>query len=437
MFPRFTAEGFGVPGLIAIIAITHVFVAHFAVGGGLYLVTTERLGHRLNRPGILDHARRHARFFVLLTLVFGALSGVAIWFVVGLASPDGIFELIRVFVWAWAAEWCFFLIELATAIVYYKTWDRLTPRDHMRVGWLYAGASIVTLLIINGILSFMLSPGRWVDTKSVWDGLFNPTYVPTTIMRLGACTFVAGCFALVTARAVSDDDDRTLLWSRSGRWIAVGLIVSLVGLLFTHAALPAGARDVLSRSMAGTKGGVPWLRTLWWLGGSALLIMLFAGIVLALRRPTRLPRGCAVVLVVLGFVGFGSAEAIREMLRKPFVIRDVVYANGIYVDDIERFRRDGFLSHTVDAPVLETGDRFAVGEAMYRHQCAVCHTRDGYRGLRGLLDGWNANRIGIFVDSLAKQKPGVPTIWSTMPPLVGDANEIRALRAWLEARAAK
>jgi hypothetical protein len=36
--------------LIAIIAITHVFISHFAVGGGLYLVFAERKGLR-KEPG--------------------------------------------------------------------------------------------------------------------------------------------------------------------------------------------------------------------------------------------------------------------------------------------------------------------------------------------------------------------------------------------------
>ena len=300
----------------------------------------------------------------MLTLVFGAISGVGIWFVVGLASPDGIFQLIRTFVWAWAAEWCFFLIELSAAIVYYKTWRRLSANDHMRVGWLYAIASIATLLIINGILSFMLTPGRWVETKNFWDGLFNPTYVPTSVMRIGACVFVAGCFALVTAGRETAED-RALLWGRAGRWVATGLLVSLVGLFLTRAALPPGARDLYSRSMNGARGGIPLMRTLWWTGGGALLLLLFSGIVLALRKPTRLPRVWIGALVLLAFYGFGSAEAVREMLRKPYIIRDVIYANGIHVDDVERFRRDGYLIHTPDAAVLETNDELRIGEVMF------------------------------------------------------------------------
>ncbi len=32
--------------LIAVIAVVHVYVAHFAVGGGLFLILTDMMGYR-------------------------------------------------------------------------------------------------------------------------------------------------------------------------------------------------------------------------------------------------------------------------------------------------------------------------------------------------------------------------------------------------------
>ncbi len=72
---------------IAVIAVLHVFVAHFAIGGGLFLVLTEKKGYRENSQQILDYTKKHAKFFMLLTLVFGAVSGVGIWFAISLISP--------------------------------------------------------------------------------------------------------------------------------------------------------------------------------------------------------------------------------------------------------------------------------------------------------------------------------------------------------------
>ena len=434
MFPRFTPEGVGLPGLIALIAVTHVFVAHFAVGAGLYLVRTERLGYRLARPGILRHAEKHTRFFVLLTLVFGALSGVGIWFVIGLAAPDSTFLLIRTFVWAWAAEWCFFVIELSAALVYYKTWRRLPAKDHMAIGWLYAVATLFTLLIINGILSFMLTPGAWVESHSFWDGLFNPTYLSTSIMRIGICILIAGAFALHTTNSNADDldeDDRRLLLMRAGRWIVVGLLVAAPMFFVAKTQFTPAITDLLDRSLRGAKGAVPLLGTLWRLGGLALGATLLAGLYLLTRRPARLPRFVPALVILLAFVGFGCAEYAREVLRKPFAVREVIYANGIHVNDVTRFRESGYLQHTQDADALASGDPLVIGEAMYRQQCSTCHTIDGYRGLRSRVSAWDENQVGVFTSVLSKQLPGERSIWAAMPPLVGDAEEVAALRAWL------
>ena len=51
------------------------------------------------------------------------------------------------------------MVELTTIAVYYYTWDRTTPKLHLRVGWVYAGASIATLVIISGNLSLTPTPG--------------------------------------------------------------------------------------------------------------------------------------------------------------------------------------------------------------------------------------------------------------------------------------
>jgi len=65
--------------LIALIAILHVFISHFAVGGGLYLVLAERMGLGAKNRAILDFTKGHAKFFLLVTLVLGGITGVGIW----------------------------------------------------------------------------------------------------------------------------------------------------------------------------------------------------------------------------------------------------------------------------------------------------------------------------------------------------------------------
>jgi len=121
--------------LIAVVAVLHVFVSHFAVGGGLWLVVSEARARRSGDRQLRAFVKRHSRFFMLLTLVFGAISGVGIWFTIALVSPQSVSALIHAYLWGWAIEWVFFFIEIAAALVYYYGWDRLDERTHELVGW--------------------------------------------------------------------------------------------------------------------------------------------------------------------------------------------------------------------------------------------------------------------------------------------------------------
>ena len=65
------------------------------------------------------------------------------------------------------------MIEIVAALVYYATWDKLDRRTHVKIAWIYAGAAYLSLVIINGIVTFMLTPGQWLATGDFWDGFFN------------------------------------------------------------------------------------------------------------------------------------------------------------------------------------------------------------------------------------------------------------------------
>ena len=60
--------GIGSGLIIGIVSVLHVFVAQFAVGGGIYLVWMERRAYRDGAPEILQWLERHTHFFLLLTI---------------------------------------------------------------------------------------------------------------------------------------------------------------------------------------------------------------------------------------------------------------------------------------------------------------------------------------------------------------------------------
>ena len=54
-------------------------LSEYFLGGGLFLVLTEAMVRRTGSRPLLTYLHRHTRFFLLLTMVFGGLSGVGIW----------------------------------------------------------------------------------------------------------------------------------------------------------------------------------------------------------------------------------------------------------------------------------------------------------------------------------------------------------------------
>ena len=86
-YPVWQLDFLGGGFLVVLIAVFHVYIAHFAVGGGLFLVLAERKAHRENNPAILDYVRKHARFFLVVTMVLGSITGVGIWFIISLLNP--------------------------------------------------------------------------------------------------------------------------------------------------------------------------------------------------------------------------------------------------------------------------------------------------------------------------------------------------------------
>lgn len=199
---------FGAGLLIALVAILHVFVSHFAVGGGLFLVVTERKARRNHDPALLDWLKAHTKFFVLVTVVFGAISGVGIWFTIGLISPMATANLIHIFVWGWAIEWVFFFIEITAALLYLYGWDKLQPGLHAWFGWIYFIAAYASLVIINGIVTFMLTSGSWTRNHEFWRGFFNPRYFPSLAFRTAIAFALAGIYALITASVQKDPSSR-------------------------------------------------------------------------------------------------------------------------------------------------------------------------------------------------------------------------------------
>jgi cytochrome d ubiquinol oxidase subunit I len=437
-YPVWDVSLIGSGWVIGLIAIFHIMISHFAVGGGFYLPFAERKALRENRQDWLEVIKVHSKFFLILTACFGAVSGVGIWFAIGLASPESTSTLIHNFVFGWAIEWCFFIIEIATGIVYYYTWDRIDPQLHLKLGWLYAASSWFTLVIINGILTFMLTPGAsWLavagtgqEASRFWNAFFNPTYWPSLILRTVICFALAGVWALITASRIdryekTELKEEVIRWST--RWIVPAFVLIPFVLLWYLAAVPETSRVIMQQGVATIGAGMFTQVT-----RAVLVTTMTSATILAViyflgwRNPRDFGMGHAAAVLFLALAATGSTEHAREMIRKPYTVGQHMYSNGVRKSDVAKFNQAGY---TTGSPWNH--GQMEKGEMMFRGQCMNCHTVDGYRAMRKLMQGRDKNAITRIVYMLHDDPKDSP-YRKFMPPVAGTKEEVDGLVDYLD-----
>jgi len=447
-YPFWEIPFLGSGWVIGIIAIFHVMISQFAVGGGLYLPMAERKAMRIADPELraawMKQIASHSKFFLILTGVFGTVSGVGIWFAIGLTHPEATSTLIHNFVFGWAMEWVFFLVELTTVAVYYYTWDRIDPKLHLTVGWVYAGASAATLIIINGILAFMLTPGdTWLavagtghEASKFWNAFFNPTYWPSLLLRTCVCCSLAGVWALITSSRIDSEKQPALKISKvkwSVRWLVPSFVAIPFLMIWYYMMVPSSQQALLSLGIdtinAGTFSTVTRM--------ALVIIVTSATIVgvayfLAYRNPLDFNLSHAMAILLLALMATGAGEYSREMLRKPYVIGHWMYSNGVRVPYVDRINHEGYLAKS-EWVWNNSASSYSRGEAIFRGECGSCHTMDGYRPMRQLLSGRDRANIGSFVTMLHDYKPDMP-YRRFMPPMAGTQQDINDLTDFLNAK---
>ncbi|MBD3404248.1 hypothetical protein GF420_15265 [candidate division GN15 bacterium] len=403
--------GYGV--LMAAISVLHVFLAHFAIGGGLYLVIAEISARKKNDRAMLDYLRSLSKFFVLATLVLGALTGVGIWFVIGLLSPAATDLLIHTFVWGWATEWTFFAIEIAAAIIYYYGFKTMSASNHIKIGWVYFVSAWLSLVVINGILAFMLTPGTWLETGSFWDGFFNPTYFSSLFFRTGVCILLAGLFAMLVASRERDGDFRARLIRYNAVWAVLGLAVMVPTFYWYWSAIPD---NVISTALEAMPTPIGALNSSFLYAGIIAVLVIVFGFLIPRKQHTVV----SAVILVLGLMYFGEFEWFRESIRKPYVVSGYMYGNGLELAQADTYGEDGLLAHLT----YKTDDP---GADLFNHSCRSCHTIDGYKPLGPAFDGMDEDFIAAMVR-------GTHHIKGNMPPFLGTDEEADMIAAYLYER---
>lgn len=417
--------------VLGIMASFHILPSHLSTSAMWFNIYIETKAYRENRPELLEFIKKYSLLLLVFAYVLGSLSGIGIWFSATVANPRGISGLIHNYVWGWATEWVFFIIEVTGIFIYYYTLGKVDRRTHLKIGWIFAIGSWTTMVIIVGILSFMLSPGKWPETGNFFDGFFNQTYWSQLFMRTALMFAIAGAYAIAVATRLSNHEVRRFVTRSAGLWGIAGLVIGVFLFAFYSVTLPEHSRQLDQLIVSsGLK------RTI-----TITLIVIFLYFIYSIIKPLNIKTAQAVIVMLLLFAGIFSAERIREILRKPYVIPEYMYSNQIIGKgnagkgvnaEIDRTKEKGILKTVPFVPEglreINSANKIPAGRLIALISCSSCHTLNngGVRPLPVML-----GRLGIdspdVLDGFLEGIGGYPY----MPPFPGTDEERRALAEYL------
>lgn len=433
-YPIFDVPLAGGSLLIAAVAIFHVFISHFSVGSGFFMAIAEKKAIAENDQSTLGFLKKYSYMVLLVPYVLGTVSGVGIWFTIALINPRAVSILIHQFVFDWAIEWVLFIIEGVAIFIYVFRWNKMSPKAHNRIGWIFAIASILTLVVINAILSFMLTPGSWQPFETGmmnYKSIFNPSYLPTTFGRILISLALAGAgsIVLLTFLPKIGSDTRTKMVRLGYKFILPAILcIPLGGWVFTT--LSEQAQNFL-------RGGSPAMMMFLGFGTASLGILFAAALLSVIRKDFSTTTLGGVLLCLLAFVAFGAMEFVREGVRKPYVVDGFMYSTGVTKPEFAHIDPRANLSQTQKAGILSASPwaipsgktvtqlgTLEYGKAVYDAACLKCHNVDGYNAMRPIIKGWTKETIKNTLTHLDEIK-------SSMPPFPGTDTERIVLAEYL------
>jgi len=412
--------------VVAIIATIHIFISHFAIGGGIFLWVAEWWsGREPDGAKIREWLHKYATFFLIYTTVFGAMTGVGIWFAIQLASAEGTSLLIHQFVFVWASEWVLFLGELTVLYLYYYGWKTNSPRLQLWLAGLYALISWGSLFAINGILTFMLTPGDWnTQNLDIAAGFFNPGFWPSLFIRTLVMILLGGLGGMVIASRIENEELKEKTIRFCVKFVIPAAILTPFFAVWYWTVLPASASKLIEGGVVGVGGGRMEAITAYFLTAVVAGAMIVLASTVVYLKPKALTMMTAIAIFLIGMTGITGAEFVREMARKPFVIHGVLYSNSLWKNKAADpdYLAQPYLEKAKWHP-SEMPSSLERGEWLFRLQCISCHTRDGYRAMKKRTASWSGNFGVKWFERMHEQ--------GVMPPFEGSLEDRAALTEYL------
>ncbi|HEX2056560.1 MAG TPA: cytochrome ubiquinol oxidase subunit I [Nitrospiraceae bacterium] len=236
-----------------IVAQLHILFAGFILGAPIFVVISEWLGYRKQDPRYDRLAKEVTKVTVILYSMT-ALTGGLFIFVLLATYPQFTTWLINHFFLIFAVVYpLLFIGETILLYMYFYTWDAWKgdkKARHIALGVLLNLVGTITLFVIDGPTSFMntpvkaegVSPADFLATATLWDKIFNYSWIPMNLHRLvGNVTFggfVAGLIAAYMYMGAKKEEEGSYYdWMGFvGNLIGVGALLFLpfMGYLYAY-----------------------------------------------------------------------------------------------------------------------------------------------------------------------------------------------------------
>lgn len=235
---------FGNRTAIWIIAQFHILFASFILGVPLFAVIAEYL---YMRKGDYRYERLAKDIARVMAIAYSltALSGGTFAFLLSALYPDFSYHILNKFSYLWILFYPgMVVIETILMYLYYFSWEPLKERKgiHLSIGILLNIVGIATLFNMDAIASYMNTPPRDLINPTLWENVYNYTWMPLNIHRLvGNLTYggymvgMMGAFLYVWS---DNKDDRAYYdWmGYIGNTIGVGamLVLPIMGYIYAR-----------------------------------------------------------------------------------------------------------------------------------------------------------------------------------------------------------
>jgi hypothetical protein len=396
LFPVFYVPDVGSAWLMGLTGTIHIMASHTSVGAAMLFAFLAYKAYKEDRDDLYDYMKRYGMFLLIFSYVIGSITGPGIWYTATAASPRGISALIHNFVWVWATEWVFFIYEVIAvfALVYFI--GKIDKKTHLKLTLTFAIASVGTLALIIGIISFMMWPGNdaFYNTGSASDAFFGINTFPHMFLRIGFMVMMSGVIGLIISSAMKRENVE-LSNELTRKMGFVGLLGGFIALFFFMwyiSTLPANAEAVLGLTL----DSIIFNRII-----LATLFSLY--FFLAILKPQWIGKYLAVIMMfVIGIVGVWPGEKLRESMRKPYVAGQYIYSNQIISRDVpgkgvksevEAVATKGLLGVDPWVPdrlrTITPENKLEVGQYLTKRACSNCHSLEKgskYRSMVMLIE---------------------------------------------------